>query len=186
MQPISAVELEYSLWSRDIEDDVLPTVRELGIGILAYSALSRGLLTGTITVENPVEATDFRAHFPRFQRENLEANLRLVDHLRSIAMNRVVTVSQVAIAWVLQRGEALGNDIVPVVGTKRRRYLTENPGGDEYSTDGKRSFKQSKRRFRGDAAAGERYPAPAMQASEPMTLRLLSGRPGSRPAVPVR
>ena len=161
VQPISAVEIEYSLWSRDIEDDVLPTARELGIGILAYSALSRGLLTGTITVQNPVEATDFRAHFPRFQGENLAANLRQVDHLRSIAVSRVVTVSQVAIAWVLQGGEALGNDIVPVVGTKRRKYLTENLAAIDIQLTDEELYTIERAIPRG-AAAGDRYPAPGM------------------------
>ena len=161
VQPISAVEIEYSLWSRDIEDDVLPTARELGIGILAYSALSRGLLTGTITAQNPVEATDFRTHFPRFQGENLAANLRLVDYLHSIAVNRVATVSQVAIAWVLQRGDALGNDIVPVVGTKRRKYLTENLAAMNIQLTDEELYAIERAIPRG-AAAGERYPAPAM------------------------
>jgi aryl-alcohol dehydrogenase-like predicted oxidoreductase len=162
VQPISAVEIEYSLWSRDIEDDVLPTARELGIGILAYSALSRGLLTGTITVQNPVEATDFRAHFPRFQGENLAANLRHVDHLRSIAVSRVATISQVAIAWVLQRGEALGNDIVAVVGTKRRKYLTENLAATSLQlTD--EELDAIERAIPRGAAAGDRYPAHAMR-----------------------
>jgi len=163
VQPISAVEIEYSLWSRDIEDDVLPTARELGIGILAYSALSRGLLTGTITVENPVEPTDFRAHFPRFQGENMAANLRHVDYLKSIAVSRVVTVSQVAIAWVLQRGEALGNDIVPVVGTRRRKYLTENLAAvNVLLTD--EELNAIERAIPRGSAVGDRYPEPAMRS----------------------
>jgi aryl-alcohol dehydrogenase-like predicted oxidoreductase len=128
VHPISAVEIEYSLWSRDIEDDVLPVARELNIGILAYSALSRGLLTGTLNLQNPVQATDFRAHFPRFQGDNFETNLTLVDRLKPIAVSRVASVPQLAIAWVLRRAEELGLAIVPVVGTKQRRYLKENLG----------------------------------------------------------
>jgi aryl-alcohol dehydrogenase-like predicted oxidoreductase len=161
--PISAIEIEYSLWSRDIEDDVLPTARELDIGILAYSALSRGLLTGTISVENPVEAADYRAHFPRFQNENLAANQRLVNYLTTIAVSRVVTVSQLAIAWVLQRGEALGNDIVPVVGTKQRRYLVENLVAANVRLTDAELDAIEKGMPRG-AAAGERYPAAGMTA----------------------
>jgi aryl-alcohol dehydrogenase-like predicted oxidoreductase len=155
--PISALEIEYSLWSRDIEDDILPTVRELGIGVLAYSALSRGLLTGSITPENPVEATDFRAHFPRFQGENLAANVLLVDRLRSLAISRVATVPQMAIAWVL----AQGSDVVSVVGTKRRQYLVENLAAANIRfTD--EEIEAIERAVPRGAVAGERYPAPAM------------------------
>jgi aryl-alcohol dehydrogenase-like predicted oxidoreductase len=161
VHPISAVQIEYSLWSRDIEDDVLPTARELGIGILAYSALSRGLLTGAISPENPVEPTDFRAHFPRFQGENLAANLRLVDELKPIAASRGATVPQVAIAWVLQHALEMGNDIVPVVGTKQRRYLIENIGALDLRLTGAEMESIEKAVPRG-AAAGTRYPAPGM------------------------
>jgi len=161
VHPISAVEIEYSLWSRDIEDDVLPTAKELGIGILAYSALSRGLLTGTITLENPVEASDFRAHFPRFQGDNLSRNLALVDQLKPIAVSRVATVPQVAIAWVMRRALELGVAIVPVVGTKQRRYLQENLGAlDLVLTDSEMDAIE-KVAPRG-VVAGSRYPAPAM------------------------
>jgi aryl-alcohol dehydrogenase-like predicted oxidoreductase len=161
VHPISAVEIEYSLWSRDIEDDVLPTARELGIGVLAYSALSRGLLTGSITLQNPVGATDFRAHFPRFQGENLEKNLGLVDRLMPIAANKVATVPQIAIAWVLRRGEEMGNSIVPVVGTKQRRYLKENLGALHVQLTDVEMAEIEKAIPRG-IAAGTRYPAAGM------------------------
>ena len=160
IHPVSAVEIEYSLWSREIEDDVLPTARELGIGILAYSALSRGLLTGAITLENPVEATDFRAGFPRFQGDNLAANLQLVDRIKPVAVNRVATVPQVAIAWVLRRAEELGNAMVPVVGTKQRRYLKENLGALDIALTDSEMAEMEKAVPRGVAAA--RYPVHAM------------------------
>jgi len=161
VHPLSAVEIEYSLWSREIEDDVLPTVRELGIGVLAYSALSRGLLTGTINLQNPVQATDFRTHFPRFQGDNFSKNLEMVDELKPIAVNKVATVPQLAIAWVLRRGEEQGIDIVPVVGTKQRRYLKENLGALRIRlTDS--DMEMIERAVPRGAVAGTRYPAPAM------------------------
>lgn len=157
--PISAVEIEYSLWSRDIEDDVLLVTRESGIGILAYSALSRGLLTGAITPANRPGPSDFRAHFPRFQGDNLAANLQLVDRLNEIAIRKGATVPQVAIAWVLSRGK----DIVSVVGTKKRKYLRENlaAAGLEF-TDAE--IKMIEETIPRGAAAGERYPAFAMSS----------------------
>jgi aryl-alcohol dehydrogenase-like predicted oxidoreductase len=155
--PLSAVEIEYSLWSRDIEDSLLPTTRELGIGILAYSALSRGLLTGAITLENPVAPQDFRAQFPRFHEANLPANLQLVQNLQDVAVRRVATVPQVAIAWVLAQGE----DIVPVVGTRRRSYLEENLRAARLGLKQADLAEIEKAVPRG-AAAGDRYPAAAM------------------------
>lgn len=157
VHPISAVEIEYSLWSRDIEDNVLPTVRELGIGILAYGALSRGLLTGAITLETALPAHDFRAHFPRFQGKNLALNLSLVEKLKSIADAREATVPQIAIAWVLGQGF----DIVPVVGTKRRKYLKENLAAADFQLTRAELHAIEKAMPRG-AAAGERYPAAGM------------------------
>jgi aryl-alcohol dehydrogenase-like predicted oxidoreductase len=159
VHPISAVEIEYSLWSRDIEDEVLPVARELGIGILAYSALSRGLLTGAITAVNRPGPRDFRAHFPRFQGDNLAANLQFVDRLNEIAIARGATVPQIAIAWVLSRGK----DIVPVVGTKRRKYLQENlaAGNLEFTDAEIATIEETIPR---GSAAGERYPAFAMSS----------------------
>ncbi|HEY1358101.1 MAG TPA: aldo/keto reductase [Thermoleophilaceae bacterium] len=123
--PITALQTEYSLWTRDVESDgVLDTVRELGIGFVAYSPLGRGFLTGEITSPEDLPEDDSRrtGYFPRFQRENFEQNLALVDRVKEIAEEKGVTPGQLAIAWVMAQGE----DIVPIPGTKRRKYLEEN------------------------------------------------------------
>jgi aryl-alcohol dehydrogenase-like predicted oxidoreductase len=122
VHPISALQTEYSLWSRDPEDDVLPTVRELGIGFVAYSPLGRGFLSGQIRSPEDLAEDDFRRTNPRFQGENFARNLELVERVQSIADEKGVTASQLALAWVLSRGD----DVVPIPGTKRRRYLEEN------------------------------------------------------------
>lgn len=122
VHPISALQTEYSLWSRDPEDEILKTTRELGIGFVAYSPLGRGLLTGQIKKFEDLEAGDYRRYSPRFQGENFEKNLALVDRVKEMATERGVTPGQLALAWVL----AQGADIVPIPGTKRCRYLEEN------------------------------------------------------------
>ncbi|MEO7195752.1 MAG: aldo/keto reductase [Pseudonocardiaceae bacterium] len=122
VHPITAVQSEWSLFSRDIENAVVPACRELGIGIVAYSPLGRGLLTGALTSVDDLAADDFRRTQPRWQDANLAANLELLGQIRSIAARYDATPSQVALAWVLARGE----DVVPIPGTKRRRYLQEN------------------------------------------------------------
>jgi aryl-alcohol dehydrogenase-like predicted oxidoreductase len=122
VHPISALQTEYSLWSREPEDDILPTVRELGIGFVAYSPLGRGMLTGSINRFEDLPASDRRRFFPRFQGENFAKNLDLVARVRQIAGDRGVSPGQLALAWVLARG----SDIVPIPGTKRRSYLEEN------------------------------------------------------------
>jgi aryl-alcohol dehydrogenase-like predicted oxidoreductase len=124
--PVADLQIEYSLLSRGIEAEILPACRELGVGVTAYGVLSRGLLGGTWSRERAA-AGDMRAHMPRFRRENLERNLALVDAIRAIAEAKGVTVAQIAIAWVLARGE----DIVPVVGTTRRDGLAEAVGAVE-------------------------------------------------------
>ncbi|HSD18936.1 MAG TPA: aldo/keto reductase, partial [Anaeromyxobacter sp.] len=124
VHPISALQTEYSLWSRDPEDEILPTVRALGIGFVAYSPLGRGFLSGRFRSLDDPPADDFRRNNPRFQGENFARNLELVDHVRELAGARGVTASQLALAWVL----AQGDDIVPIPGTKRRAYLDENLG----------------------------------------------------------
>ncbi|MEL6385419.1 MAG: aldo/keto reductase [Cyanobacteria bacterium J06626_18] len=124
VHPIADLQIEYSLISRGIEADILPTTRELGIGITAYGILSRGLLSGHWSRERSEQARDFRAILPRFQGENLEQNLALVEALRAVAESKGVTVAQVAIAWVL----AQGNDIVPLVGARKRDRLQESLG----------------------------------------------------------
>jgi aryl-alcohol dehydrogenase-like predicted oxidoreductase len=124
--PITALQTEYSLFTRDIEDEILPTLRELGIGLVPYSPLGRGLLTGAITSEDTLDANDSRrsSYFPRFQGEALEANLALVDKIREVAEAKGCTPGQLALAWVLAQGE----DVVPIPGTKRIKYLEENVG----------------------------------------------------------
>jgi aryl-alcohol dehydrogenase-like predicted oxidoreductase len=122
VHPITAVQSEYSLWSRDPENEVLPTCRELGIGFVAYSPLGRGFLAGRFTSPDDLDEGDFRRSGPRFTGENLEANLRLADKVKEIAAEKGVTPAQLAIAWLL----AQGDDIVPIPGTKRRTYLEQN------------------------------------------------------------
>ncbi|HEY9721724.1 MAG TPA: aldo/keto reductase [Oscillatoriaceae cyanobacterium] len=120
--PISALQTEYSLWSRDPEDAVLPTVRELGIGFVPYSPLGRGFLTGRFQQLEDLAADDYRRHSPRFQGANFAKNLELVTHMRELAKKKEVTASQLALAWVL----AQGDDLVPIPGTTRRAHLEEN------------------------------------------------------------
>jgi aryl-alcohol dehydrogenase-like predicted oxidoreductase len=122
VHPITALQTEYSLWSRDPEDELLAIVQELGIGFVAYSPLDRGFLSGTITKPEDLAPDDFRSHSPRFQGENFYKNLRVVEQLRTIALEKGVTLSQLALAWVLTQRE----DIVALPGTKHRQYLEEN------------------------------------------------------------
>ncbi|MBD1909246.1 MULTISPECIES: aldo/keto reductase [unclassified Leptolyngbya] len=122
VHPISALQTEYSLWSRDPEDEILPTVRELGIGFVPYSPLGRGFLSGAITKPEDLAADDYRRNSPRFQGENFYKNLQLVEQVKAIAQEKGATSSQLALAWLM----AQGNDIVPIPGTKRRQYLEEN------------------------------------------------------------
>ena len=122
VHPITAVQSEYSLWSRDPEDEVLPTCRELGIGFVPYSPLGRGFLAGRFTSPDDLDDGDFRRTGPRFTGDNLRANLRLADKVKEIAAEKGVTPAQLAIAWLL----AQGDDIVPIPGTKRRSYLEQN------------------------------------------------------------
>lgn len=127
VHPITALQTEYSLWTRDPQDAVLPTVRELGIGFVAYSPLGRGFLSGKYKKPEDLPEDDFRRHHPRFQGENFEQNLRLVERIEQIARKKQVTAGQLALAWVL----AQGDDIVPIPGTKHRSYLEENVGASE-------------------------------------------------------
>ena len=120
--PIAALQTEYSLWTRDPEDEVLPTCRELGVGFVAYSPLGRGFLTGRFRTIDDLPADDYRRNSPRFQGENFQKNLDLVRRVEEIAKRKKATPSQLALAWVL----AQGDDIVPIPGTKRRKYLEEN------------------------------------------------------------
>lgn len=124
VHPLSAVQTEYSLWSRDIEDEVLPTLRELGIGFVAYSPLGRGFLTGTIQRYEDLGYDDIRRNFPRFQGQNLQKNLQFVARIQEMAAEKECTAPQLALKWILMQG----SDIVPIPGTKRRKYLEENIG----------------------------------------------------------
>ena len=124
VHPISAVQSEYSLFARDVEDGVLPTTRELGIGFVAYSPLGRGILTGAVSAGTLAASDLRRARFPRFAEDNLDANLTIVGRLSDIAAQKGVTAAQLALAWLLRRGP----DIVPIPGTKRRARLEENAG----------------------------------------------------------
>jgi aryl-alcohol dehydrogenase-like predicted oxidoreductase len=130
VHPITALQSEYSLFARDLEDEILPTLRELGIGLVPYSPLGRGLLTGRITSEDAFTSGDARrsAYFPRFQGEALDANLALVARVRDVAEGKGCTPAQLALAWVLAQGPRLGLGVAPIPGTKRVRYLEENVG----------------------------------------------------------
>ncbi|HLP15613.1 MAG TPA: aldo/keto reductase [Bacteroidota bacterium] len=124
VHPISALQTEYSLWSRDVEDEILPLVRSLGIGFVAYSPLGRGFLTGEITKIEDLTENDFRRASPRFQGENFTRNLELVSHIKRVAEQKHCTPAQLALAWLLAKGD----DIVPIPGTKSRTRLEENLG----------------------------------------------------------
>lgn len=153
VHPTTALQTEYSLWSRDPEDDILPTVRELGIGFVAYSPLGRGFLSGAIQSLEDLAEDDYRRHSPRFQGANFAKNLAIVEQVKTIAQEKGVTASQLAIAWLLAQGE----DIVPIPGTKRRQYLEENALATDIeltSADLERIEAVAPQGF----AAGDRYP----------------------------
>jgi aryl-alcohol dehydrogenase-like predicted oxidoreductase len=152
VHPITALQTEYSLWSRDPEDEVLPTVRELGIGFVAYSPLGRGFLSGRIRSVDDLDPDDFRRNNPRFRGENFERNLELVARVHEIAGEKSVSSAQLALAWVLHQGD----DIVPIPGTKHVRYLEENVTAvDVELTAG--DLARVEEAFPKGATAGERY-----------------------------
>ncbi|HET7588028.1 MAG TPA: aldo/keto reductase, partial [Gammaproteobacteria bacterium] len=122
VHPITALQTEYSLWSRDPEDEILPTCRELGVGFVAYSPLGRGFLSGRIKRFDDLDADDYRRNSPRFQGENFERNIELVNRIEQLADDKGCTAGQLALAWVLAQGE----DIVPIPGTTKRSHLEEN------------------------------------------------------------
>jgi aryl-alcohol dehydrogenase-like predicted oxidoreductase len=155
--PISDLQIEYSLISRGIEDEILPTTRELGIAVTAYGVLSRGLISGHFTADRQLGQGDFRAMSPRFQGDNLRHNLNLVEALRKIAEQKGVSVAQIAIAWVLSRGE----DIVPLVGARRRDRLTEALGALGVTLE-PADLAAIEEAVPAGAAAGDRYPAAQM------------------------
>ncbi|MDF5737048.1 MULTISPECIES: aldo/keto reductase [unclassified Nostoc] len=150
--PISALQSEYSLWSRDPEDEILPTVRELGIGFVPYSPLGRGFLSGAIASPDDLAPDDYRRNSPRFQGENFSKNLQLVEQVKAIASEKGVTSSQLALAWLFAQGE----DIVPIPGTKRRTYLEENVAATEITLT-EQELNRLEAVAPKDVAAGERY-----------------------------
>ena len=153
VHPISALQTEYSLWTRDVEERILPTVRELGIGFVAYSPLGRGFLSGRFRSPEDIPEDDFRRHNPRFQGENFERNMRTVEQVRALAEDKDVTAAQLALAWVMARGE----DVVPIPGTKRRSYLEENVAATEISLSAE-DLRRLDEAAPPGATAGDRYP----------------------------
>jgi aryl-alcohol dehydrogenase-like predicted oxidoreductase len=158
VHPIAALQTEYSLWSRDPEDEILPTCRELGIGFVAYSPLGRGFLTGKLN-QNDLGLNDYRRFTPRFQGENFAKNMRLVARVEKIAAEKQCKPAQLALAWVL----AQGNDVVPIPGTKRRRYLEENIAALKVQLT-PNDLKRLDEIMPHGVAAGARYPEEMMRA----------------------
>ena len=157
VHPITAVQTEYSLWTRDVEEEILPTLQELGIALVAYSPLGRGFLSGRFSSPEELDENDYRRYGPRFTGENLTHNLGLAARVRELASERGITPGQLALAWVLHRGE----HIVPIPGTKRVSYLEENlaAANIELSPEEVEAIAQAI-----PPAAGERYPAPVMRS----------------------
>jgi aryl-alcohol dehydrogenase-like predicted oxidoreductase len=153
VHPIAALQTEYSLWTRDVEDEILPTVRELGVGFVAYSPLGRGFLSAQIRNSGDLKEGDFRSHNPRFQEGNIESNLELIDRVAEIASEKKVTSAQLALAWVL----AQGDDVVPIPGTTSVSHLEQNVTALEIElTD--EDLSQIEQAFPRGATAGPRYP----------------------------
>ena len=153
VHPISALQTEYSLWTRDVEERILPTVRELGIGFVAYSPLGRGFLSGRFASPEEIPEDDFRRHNPRFQGENFSRNMEIVARVREIAEEKGATPGQLALAWVMHQGP----DIVPIPGTKRVSYLEENVAATEIELTAGDLARLDRAAPHG-AAAGDRYP----------------------------
>jgi aryl-alcohol dehydrogenase-like predicted oxidoreductase len=158
VHPIAALQTEWSLWSRDVEDEILPTCRALGVGFVAYSPLGRGFLTGRFRTADDLPADDYRRHHPRFQGENFQRNLDLVARVEALAQEKGCTPSQLALAWLL----AQGPDVVPIPGTKRVRYLEENVGALAV-TLGPDDLARIDAVAPQGAAAGTRYPEAGMR-----------------------
>ncbi len=156
---ITALQTEYSLWTRDLEAEILPTIRELKIGLVPYSPLGRGFLTGAIKSLDALHETDFRRNNPRFQGKNMEKNLTLVAKIEEVAANKNCTPAQLALSWVL----AQGKDIVPIPGTKRIKYLEENAGSLNIKLTAE-EVKNLSEAIPVGATAGLRYPEAAMQS----------------------
>jgi len=163
VHPIAALQSEWSLWSRDLEGEVVDTARSLGIGIVAYSPLGRGFLTGQITTTDDFPEGDFRAHLPRFTGDNFAHNIELVDKVRALAEGKGCTPGQLALAWVLSRGP----DVVPIPGTKRRTYLEENVAALDIELTSE-DLGALESVFPAGIGAGDRYPdMSSVQVSTP-------------------
>jgi aryl-alcohol dehydrogenase-like predicted oxidoreductase len=158
VHPITALQSEYSLWTRDPEEEILATCRELGIGFVAYSPLGRGFLAGRFRTEKDFEAGDYRQNSPRFQGQNLDRNLAIVKGIEELAAEKRCSAAQLALAWLLARGD----DIVPIAGTKRRSYLEQNVGAVQVKLSANDLSRLDRAAPRG-AASGARYPQEAMQ-----------------------
>ena len=158
VHPISALQSEYSLWSRDIEDEIIPTLRELGIGLVPYSPLGRGFLTGQITRFEDLDADDYRRHSPRFQGENFAKNLHVVEKVKDLAAQKGVSAGQLALAWVMAQGE----DVVPIPGTKHRKYLEENVAAVQIQLTEQELAEVEEIMPKG-VASGSRYPESMMK-----------------------
>jgi aryl-alcohol dehydrogenase-like predicted oxidoreductase len=159
VHPIAALQSEYSLWTRDVESEILPACRELGIGFVAYSPLGRGFLTGSFDKPEDLPEGDRRRQFPRFSEENFRQNMRLVERVREIASEKSCEPAQLALAWVLARGR----DVVPIPGTKRRKYLEQNAGavGVELTAE---ELSRIEEALSEHEVAGARYPEQAMRS----------------------
>jgi aryl-alcohol dehydrogenase-like predicted oxidoreductase len=157
VHPIAAVQTEYSLWWRGVEADIYPTCRELGIGFIAYSPLGRGLLTGAIRDRADIPEDDSRRRHPRFDEQNLETNVRFVDAVRRVARDKGCSPSQLALAWLLSRGE----DIVPIPGTTRREHLLQNVAAIDIHLDAD-DLARIESAAQPGSSAGDRYPAAAL------------------------
>ncbi len=164
VHPITALQTEYSLWSRDPEDEILPVVRELGIGFVPYSPLGRGFLSGRFTSPDDFAADDYRRFSPRFQGENFAKNLQLVEQIKAIAAEKGATPSQLALAWLLAQGE----DIVPIPGTKQRKYLEENVAATDIHLTAD-DLKRIEAVAPKGVAAGDRYPADVTALQQTLT-----------------
>jgi aryl-alcohol dehydrogenase-like predicted oxidoreductase len=152
VHPISALQSEYSLWERNLEGDIIPVLRELGIGLVAFSPLGRGFLTGTAVRAEDYPEGDYRRSDPRFQGKNFDANMRAASAVHELARRKTATPAQVALAWLLHKGD----DVVPIPGTKRRRYLEENAAGATLALE-PAEVEELDRALPPDATAGPRY-----------------------------
>lgn len=163
MHPVTALQSEWSLWTRGIEDEVLPTCRELGIGIVPFSPLGRGFLTGQVTSVRDLPENDMRRNLPRFAEGNFDRNLAIVEALRALAEEKGVTAGQLALAWVQHQG----GDVVPIPGTKRRKYLEENVASVDIELSNRTSRRSRTRRPRVPSPVrGTRRAFPGRRANE--------------------